>query len=135
MIRNRQSDIDVLIVDDSAVVRRVMSALLGKHTGLRVHTASDPLVAMAKMRRHRPNVIVLDLEMPRMDGLTFLKQIMGSDPIPVVVCSGFAEPGTMLAVRALAAGAADTRGGGGGQRLARHRAGSRPGQEIGRAHV
>jgi two-component system chemotaxis response regulator CheB len=107
VIHGRQPPIDVLIVDDSAVVRRVMSMLLGRHAALRLHTASDPLVAMAKMRRHRPHVILLDLEMPRMDGLTFLKQIMSSDPIPVVVCSGFAEPGTKLAVRALAAGAVD----------------------------
>jgi two-component system, chemotaxis family, protein-glutamate methylesterase/glutaminase len=99
--------IEVLVVDDSAVVRQLMCALLGSEAGIRVTTASDPVVAMAKMRRHRPNVILLDLEMPRMDGLTFLKQIMATDPLPVVVCSGFAEPGTMLAMRALAAGAVD----------------------------
>jgi two-component system chemotaxis response regulator CheB len=103
----KQTPIEVLIVDDSAVVRQLMSALLGRLGGMHIHTASDPLVAMAKMRRHRPHVIVLDIEMPRMDGLTFLKQIMATDPIPVVVCSGFAGPGTMLAVRALAAGAVD----------------------------
>src|SRR4051812_12053202 len=84
-----------------------MSSLLVPAAGIRATTASDPLVAMAKMRRHRPHVILLDLEMPRMDGITFLKQIMATDPIPVVVCSGFAEPGTMLAMRALAAGAVD----------------------------
>ena len=107
MTQARQPPIDVLIVDDSAIVRKVMSGLLGRHAGIRITTASDPLVAMAKMRRQRPHVIVLDIEMPRMDGMTFLKQIMASDPIPVVVCSGFAEPGTMLAMRALAAGAVD----------------------------
>jgi two-component system chemotaxis response regulator CheB len=99
--------IDVLVVDDSAIVRQLMSSLLVPAAGIRASTASDPLVAMAKMRRHRPHVILLDLEMPRMDGITFLKQIMATDPIPVVVCSGFAEPGTMLAMRALAAGAVD----------------------------
>ena len=99
--------IDVLVVDDSAVVRQLMSSLLVPAAGIRATTASDPLVAMAKMRRHRPHVILLDLEMPRMDGITFLKQIMATDPIPVVVCSGFAEPGTILAMRALAAGAVD----------------------------
>jgi len=99
--------IEVLVVDDSAVMRQLMSTLLGPHVGVHVTTASDPLVAMTKMRRHRPHVIVLDLEMPRMDGITFLKQIMATDPLPVVVCSGFAEPGTDLAVRALAAGAVD----------------------------
>jgi two-component system chemotaxis response regulator CheB len=99
--------IEVLVVDDSAVVRQLMSSLLGPHVGVRVTSASDPLVAMAKMRRNRPHVILLDLEMPRMDGITFLKQIMATDPLPVVVCSGFAEPGTQLAMRALAAGAVD----------------------------
>jgi len=107
VIPTSSGPIDVLIVDDSAVVRQLMSALLGRLGCMHVHSASDPVVAMTKMRRHRPDVIVLDLEMPRMDGLTFLKQIMASDPIPVVVCSGFAEPGTMLAMRALAAGAVD----------------------------
>jgi two-component system chemotaxis response regulator CheB len=101
------SPIEVLIVDDSAVVRQLMSSLLGPHVGVRLTSASDPVVAMAKMRRHRPHVIVLDLEMPRMNGLTFLKQIMATDPIPVIVCSGFAQPGTSLAMRALAAGAVD----------------------------
>jgi two-component system chemotaxis response regulator CheB len=84
-----------------------MTSLLGAHADIRVNTAHDPLVAMAKMRRHRPDVIVLDVEMPRMDGITFLKQIMATDPLPVVVCSGFAEPGTNMAMRALAAGAVD----------------------------
>jgi two-component system chemotaxis response regulator CheB len=101
------SPIDVLIIDDSAVVRQLLGALLAPESGFRVTTASDPLVAMAKMRRQRPHVILLDMEMPRMDGLTFLKKIMSTDPVPVVVCSGFAEPGTRLAVRALAAGAVD----------------------------
>src|SRR4029078_592755 len=82
-----------------------MSSLLGPHVGVRLTSASDPVVAMAKMRRHRPHVIVLDLEMPRMDCITFLKQIMATDPLPVIVCSGFAQPGTSLAMRALAAGA------------------------------
>ena len=107
MTKSVQPLIDVLVVDDSAVVRQLMSSLLVPAAGIRATTASDPVVAMAKMRRHRPHVILLDLEMPRMDGITFLKQIMATDPIPVVVCSGFAEPGTMLAMRALAAGAVD----------------------------
>jgi two-component system chemotaxis response regulator CheB len=99
--------IEVLVVDDSAVVRQLLTTLLTAETGIHVTTASDPVVAMAKMRRRRPHVILLDLEMPRMDGLTFLRQIMASDPLPVVVCSGFADPGTGLAMRALAAGAVD----------------------------
>ena len=99
--------IEVLVVDDSAVVRQLLTTLLTSESGIHVTTASDPVVAMAKMRRRRPHVILLDLEMPRMDGLTFLRQIMATDPLPVVVCSGFAEPGTGLAMRALSAGAVD----------------------------
>jgi two-component system chemotaxis response regulator CheB len=101
------SPVSVLVVDDSAVVRQLMTTLLGAEPDLRVVTASDPMVAMAKMRQSRPHVILLDLEMPRMDGLTFLKRIMAVDPIPVVVCSGYAEPGTNRALRALEAGAVD----------------------------
>jgi two-component system chemotaxis response regulator CheB len=101
------SVIDVLVVDDSAVVRQLLTTLLTAEPSIRVTSASDPVVAMAKMRRHRPHVILLDLEMPRMDGLTFLRQIMASDPLPVIVCSGFADPGTGLAMRALAAGAVE----------------------------
>src|SRR4051812_40336443 len=107
MIGDLPSTISVLVVDDSAVVRQVMTSLLTAEPSFSVTTASDPVVAMAKMRQRRPHVILLDLEMPRMDGLTFLKRIMATDPLPVVVCSGFAEPGTTLAMRALAAGAVD----------------------------
>jgi two-component system, chemotaxis family, protein-glutamate methylesterase/glutaminase len=101
------SKIDVLVVDDSAVIRQLMTSLLATDRAFQVATASDPLVAMARMRRSRPHVILLDLEMPRMDGLTFLKRIMAEDPLPIVVCSGFAEPGTRLALRALGAGAVE----------------------------
>jgi two-component system chemotaxis response regulator CheB len=103
----KAAPLSVLVVDDSAVVRQLMSALLTPEQGFQLGTASDPVVAIAKMRRSRPHVILLDLEMPRMDGLTFLKKIMATDPVPVVVCSGFAEPGTKLALRALDAGAVD----------------------------
>jgi two-component system chemotaxis response regulator CheB len=99
--------IEVLVVDDSAVSRQLLTAILTKEADLRVTTASDPLVAMTRMQRKRFQVILLDLEMPRMDGLTFLKRVMASDPVPVVVCSGFAEPGTRSAMRALEAGAVD----------------------------
>ena len=68
--------IEVLVVDDSAVTRQLMTAICAKEPDLHVTTASDPLVAMARMRRTRPDVILLDLEMPRMDGLTFLKTVM-----------------------------------------------------------
>ena len=97
----------VLVVDDSAVVREVMVALLSLERGMTVITASDPLIAMEKMKGTRPDVIFLDLEMPRMDGLTFLRKIMLEDPIPVVVCSGLAGQGTEAALRALEEGAVE----------------------------
>jgi two-component system chemotaxis response regulator CheB len=96
----------VLVVDDSAVVRQALALILGQ-AGMAVTTANDPIIAMEKMRRARPDVIVLDLEMPRMDGLTFLQRIMAEDPIPVVVCSGLAGPGTEVALHALEEGAVD----------------------------
>jgi two-component system chemotaxis response regulator CheB len=96
----------VLVVDDSAVVRQALTLILGQ-AGMSVAAANDPIIAMEKMRRARPDVIVLDLEMPRMDGLTFLQRIMSEDPIPVVVCSGLAGPGTEVALHALEQGAVD----------------------------
>lgn len=103
----RAGTIHVLVIDDSAVMRQVVIAVLSTERDLRVTVASDPLIAMDKMRRARPDVILLDLEMPRMDGLTFLRKVMAEDPIPVVVCSGFAGEGSNLAVRALKEGAVD----------------------------
>jgi len=97
----------VLVVDDSAVVRQAMLAILSDADGMTVTVAADPMIAMQKMTRARPNVILLDLEMPRMDGLTFLRQIMTTDPIPVVVCSGLAAKGTEAAIRALEEGAVE----------------------------
>jgi two-component system chemotaxis response regulator CheB len=96
----------VLVIDDSAVVRTALAQILGR-AGLAVETAGDPIIAMEKMRRQRPDAIVLDIEMPRMDGLTFLQKIMREDPIPVVVCSGLAGPGTEVALSALEEGAVD----------------------------
>ncbi len=97
----------VLVVDDSAVVREVMVSLLSLEQGITVITASDPLIAMEKMKGRRPNVILLDLEMPRMDGLSFLRKVMAEEPIPVVVCSGLAGQGTEAALRALEEGAVE----------------------------
>jgi two-component system chemotaxis response regulator CheB len=97
----------VLVVDDSAVVRQVTTALLSNQPGISVSVAADPFIAMSKMKQARPDVILLDLEMPRMDGLTFLRKIMSEDPIPVVVCSGLAGEGTEAAMRALEEGAVD----------------------------
>ena len=82
----------VLAIDDSAVVRQALSQILGR-AGMIVTTANDPIIAMEKMRRERPDVIVLDLEMPRMDGLTFLHKLMAEDPLPVVICSSLAAEG------------------------------------------
>ena len=96
----------ILVVDDSAVVRQALGLILGR-AGMAVQTANDPLIALDKMRRERPDAIVLDVEMPRMDGLTFLERVMAEDPIPVVVCSGLAGPGTEVALHALEAGAID----------------------------
>jgi two-component system chemotaxis response regulator CheB len=98
--------INVLVVDDSAVVRTAMTQILGR-VGMYVQTAPDPLIALQKMQAQRPDVILLDIEMPRMDGLTFLNKVMSSDPIPVVVCSGLAGPGTEVALHALEEGAVD----------------------------
>ena len=99
--------IHVLVVDDSAVVRQTMTIVLGREKDLRVTTAADPIIAMEKMRRDRPHVVILDLEMPRMDGLTFLRNVMKSDPLPIVVCSGVAERGSAKALEAIEEGAVD----------------------------
>ena len=98
--------IRVLVVDDSAVVRQVMSDILGRAAGIEVMaTASDPLFALAKMKQAWPDVITLDVEMPRMDGITFLKQIMAVRPTPVVICSTLTTRGAETTMQALAAGA------------------------------
>jgi len=97
----------VLVVDDSAMVRQVMQAILQTDQRITVSTAADPLIAGVKMQKERPHVVITDLEMPRMDGLTFLRKIMRESPIPVVVCSGFAAKGTELALRALEEGAVE----------------------------
>ena len=99
--------IHALVVDDSAVVRQFMSALLSSEPGMSVAVAADPLIAMQKMETKWPDVIVLDLEMPRMDGLTFLRQLMKDEPVPVVVCSGHARSGTEAALKALEEGAVE----------------------------
>jgi two-component system, chemotaxis family, protein-glutamate methylesterase/glutaminase len=97
----------VLVVDDSAVVRQVMSAILQTDRRITVSVAADPVIAELKMQQERPDVVITDLEMPRMDGLTFLRKIMSESPLPVVLCSGFAGRGTDLAMRALEEGAVD----------------------------
>ena len=100
------SAIKVLVVDDSAVVRQVVANLLGAAPGLQVTAAvADPLLAIERMRQQWPDVIVLDVEMPRMDGITFLRKIMAERPTPVVICSTLTEKGAKTTMEALAAGA------------------------------
>jgi two-component system, chemotaxis family, protein-glutamate methylesterase/glutaminase len=96
----------VLVVDDSAVMRQVMTTVLSRE-GLNVDTAAHPLIASGKMKQRRPDVIVLDIEMPHIDGLTFLQQIMADEPIPVLVCSALARGGAETVMRALEYGAVD----------------------------
>ncbi len=103
--------IKVLIVDDSAVVRKVLSTELPKAEDIEVvGTAIDPYVARDKIVRLRPDVITLDLEMPRMDGLTFLGKLMKFYPLPVIVISSLTPKGSDTALRALELGAVDVIG-------------------------
>lgn len=100
--------IKVLVVDDSAVVRQVLVSLLSTAPDIEViGSASDPLFAMKKMEKEWPDVIVLDIEMPRMDGITFLKKLMAERPTPVVICSTLTERGAEVTMQAMAAGAID----------------------------
>jgi two-component system chemotaxis response regulator CheB len=98
--------IRVLVVDDSAVVRQVVGAMLAAAPGIELIAAvADPLLAMERMARAWPDVIVLDIEMPRMDGLTFLRKLMRERPTPVVICSTLTEKGAATTLEAMAAGA------------------------------
>ena len=99
-------DIKVLVVDDSAVVRKVFSEQLSRQPGITViGTAPDPYVAREKIVRLKPDVITLDIEMPRMDGITFLKKLMQHYPLPVIIVSSLTTKGSKLAMEALAFGA------------------------------
>ncbi len=100
--------IKVLIVDDSAVVRQTLSAILSSDPKIEViGTASDPIFAAKKILQELPDVITLDVEMPRMDGLTFLRKIMSQHPIPVVIISSLTTKGTETGMKALEYGAVD----------------------------
>jgi two-component system, chemotaxis family, protein-glutamate methylesterase/glutaminase len=100
--------ITVMLVDDSAVVRQVLQSVLEREPDISViATASDPLFAMEKLKRAWPDVIVLDVEMPRMDGITFLQKIMSERPTPVVICSTLTARGAETTLQAMAAGAVD----------------------------
>lgn len=100
--------IRVLIIDDSASVRLTLSEIIAADPDLMVMgTASDPYIAAERIRQEIPDVIFLDIELPRMDGLTFLRKIMSQRPIPVVICSSLAQSGSDTFMQALEAGAVD----------------------------
>lgn len=100
--------IKVLIVDDSAIVRKVLSKELSRKKGINViGTAPDPYVARGKIVRLKPDVVTLDIEMPRMDGITFLKKLMQYYPLPVIIVSSLTDKGSQMAMEAFAAGAVD----------------------------
>jgi len=98
--------IRVLVVDDSAVIRQTMEKILASDRSIEVMgTAADPYIAVQKIEKEVPDVITLDVEMPRMDGLTFLRKIMTQHPIPVVICSALTEKGAETTLKALELGA------------------------------
>jgi two-component system chemotaxis response regulator CheB len=100
--------IRVLVVDDSSVVRQTLSDILACDPDIEVMgVASDPYMAAHKMKEEAPDVITLDIEMPRMDGITFLQKIMAQHPIPVVICSSVAVSGSENALRAMEYGAVE----------------------------
>ena len=100
--------VKVLIVDDSAMVRQALQDILSSDPHIDViATAADPYVAAKKISEEVPDVITLDVEMPRMDGITFLQKIMSQHPIPVVICSTLTEKGSATAIKALELGAVE----------------------------
>ncbi|MCW8889114.1 MAG: chemotaxis response regulator protein-glutamate methylesterase [Sedimenticola sp.] len=100
--------IKVLVIDDSAVIRQVLSEILNAAPGIEVvGTASDPLIARQKIKRLHPDVLTLDVEMPRMDGITFLKNLMRLHPLPVVMISALTKEGADTTLKALELGAID----------------------------
>ena len=100
------SKIKVMIIDDSAVVRQTIREALEREPDIEIlGAAADPIFALDKMKNNWPDVITLDIEMPRMDGLSFLKKIMSEHPTPVIICSSLVEKGAETTMEALAAGA------------------------------
>jgi two-component system chemotaxis response regulator CheB len=106
--RSEKTPIKVLVIDDSALVRQLMSEILASDPGIRVvGTAADPYIAREKIKQLAPDVLTLDVEMPRMDGLTFLQNLMRLRPMPVVMVSTLTEAGAQVTLDALALGAVD----------------------------
>jgi two-component system chemotaxis response regulator CheB len=102
------TQIKVLVVDDSAIVRKILSTQLSQHRGIEiVGTAPDPYIARDKIVALNPDVLTLDVEMPRMDGITFLRKLMKYHPMPVIVLSSLTPKGGKTAMEALAAGAVE----------------------------
>ncbi|NHZ47517.1 response regulator, partial [Nitratidesulfovibrio liaohensis] len=100
--------IKVLVVDDSALVRQTLADIVTSDEELElIGTASDPFVAAKRMETVAPDVILLDVEMPRMDGITFLRKIMTQHPIPVVICSSVTEQGAEATFKAMEYGAVE----------------------------
>jgi len=100
--------IKVMIVDDSAVVRQTLSDIISADPALEVMcTAQDPYIAVEKLKNQIPDVITLDIEMPRMDGVTFLSKLMSQHPLPVIICSSLVGDGSETTMKALEAGALD----------------------------
>ncbi|PCI43544.1 MAG: chemotaxis response regulator protein-glutamate methylesterase [Moraxellaceae bacterium] len=102
------ADIKVLIVDDSALIRKILSEIINTAQGMEVvGTASDPHIARDKIKKLSPDVLTLDIEMPKMDGISFLKKIMSLRPMPVIMISTLTEKGAQVTMDALSIGAFD----------------------------
>ena len=102
------ADIKVLIVDDSALIRKILSEIIHTAPGMEVvGTASDPHIAREKIKKLSPDVLTLDIEMPKMDGISFLKKIMSLRPMPVIMISTLTEKGAQVTMEALSIGAFD----------------------------
>ena len=108
MLTSLETDVKVLIVDDSAIVRKILSSHLGQQRGIEVvGTAPDPFIARDKIIALDPDVLTLDIEMPRMDGITFLRKLMQYHPMPVIILSSLTPKGSKMALEAMEAGAID----------------------------